>query len=53
MDRLWLDVGQIDSRTGRHTASATFRITDRFRAAADIDQEGEVRGLLKFLVRFK
>ena len=52
-NRLDLDVGLVDPRTGRQQASARFKINDQFVIVGDLGVEGDYRGLLKYLIRFR
>ncbi len=52
-NRLDLDVGVVDPRTGRQQASARFKINDQFVLVGDIGVEGDYRGMLKYLIRFR
>ncbi|MGB8353988.1 MAG: translocation/assembly module TamB domain-containing protein [Chthoniobacteraceae bacterium] len=51
--RFELDPGTVDPRTGRQEVSARFKISDRFYLIGDLDQEGGVRGQIRYLFRFK
>jgi autotransporter translocation and assembly factor TamB len=52
-NRLDLDVGTVDPRTGRQQATARFKINDQFVLVGDIGLGGEYRGMLKYLIRFR
>jgi hypothetical protein len=52
-NRLDLDVGLIDPRTGRQQASARFRINDQFVIVGDLGVGGDFRGMVKYLIRFR
>jgi hypothetical protein len=52
-NRLDLDVGLVDPRTGRQQASARFKINDHFVIVGDLGVEGDYRGMLKYLIRFR
>jgi hypothetical protein len=52
-NRLDLDVGQIDPRTGKQQASARFKINDQFVIVGDLGVAGDFRGKLKYLIRFR
>lgn len=45
--------GQIDPRTGKRAASAELELTDRVYLLGNVDVEGDYRGLVKFIFRFK
>ena len=51
-DRLDLDVGQIDPRTGERQATARFKINNKFVLVGDLEVGGDFRGMLKYLIRF-
>ena len=52
-DRLQVDVGQVDPRTGQQTATARFKVNDRFVLVGDLGVGGDFRGMVKYLIRFK
>jgi hypothetical protein len=52
-NRLDLDVGAVDPRTGRQQVSARFKISDRFVLVGDVGVGGDYRGMLKYLIRFR
>ena len=52
-NRLALDVGTVDPRTGQQQASARFKIDDHFVLVGDIGLGGSYRGMLKYLIRFR
>jgi hypothetical protein len=52
-NRLNLDVGMVDPRTGRQQASARFRINDQFVIVGDLGVGGDFRGMVKYLIRFR
>src|SRR5881398_887753 len=52
-NRLDLDVGAVDPRTGRQQVSARFKINDRFVLVGDVGVGGDYRGMLKYLIRFR
>jgi autotransporter translocation and assembly factor TamB len=51
-NRLDLDVGTVDPRTGRQQVSGRFKINDQFVFVGDIGVGGDYRGMLKYLIRF-
>jgi autotransporter translocation and assembly factor TamB len=51
-DRLDLDVGTVDPRTGQQQAIARFKINDQFVVVGDVGVGGDYRGMLKYLIRF-
>jgi autotransporter translocation and assembly factor TamB len=52
-NRLDLDVGLIDPRTGKQEVSARFKISDQFVIVGDLGVGGDYRGMLKYLIRFR
>jgi hypothetical protein len=52
-NRLALDVGAVDPRTGRQQVSARFKISDQFVLVGDVGVGGDYRGMLKYLIRFR
>jgi autotransporter translocation and assembly factor TamB len=52
-DRLDVDVGQTDPRTGQQQATARFKINDQFVLVGDLDVGGGFRGMVKYLIRFR
>jgi len=52
-NRLDLDAGAVDPRTGRQQVSARFKISDQFVLVGDVGVGGDYRGMLKYLIRFR
>jgi hypothetical protein len=52
-NRLDLDVGTIDPRTGRQQVTARFKIDEHFVLVGDVGIGGNYRGMLKYLIRFR
>ena len=52
-DRLQVDVGGVDPRTGRQQASGRFKVNENWVLVGDIGVGGEFRGLVKYLIRFR
>jgi autotransporter translocation and assembly factor TamB len=52
-DRLDLDVGTVDPRTGQQQAIARFKINDQFVLLGDLGIGGDYRGMVKYLIRFR
>jgi hypothetical protein len=52
-DRLQVDIGNVDPRTGQQTATARFRVSDQVLLIGDIGVEGDFRGTVKYLIRFR
>ena len=51
-DRLDLDIGTVDPRTGQQQATARFKINDQFVVLGDLGVGGDYRGMVKYLIRF-
>ena len=51
-DRLEVDAGQVDPRTGQQTATARFKINPQWVLVGDIEVGGDFRGMVKYLIRF-
>ncbi|HST31483.1 MAG TPA: translocation/assembly module TamB domain-containing protein [Chthoniobacterales bacterium] len=52
-DRLDLDVGTVDPRTGQQQAIARFKVNDQFVVLGDVGVGGDYRGMVKYLIRFR
>lgn len=52
-DRLDVDVGTVDPRTGQQQAIARFKVNDQFVVVGDIGVGGDYRGMVKYLIRFR
>ena len=52
-DRLQVDIGNVDPRTGQQTATARYRVTDQWRVIGEIGVQGDFRGTVKYLIRFR
>ena len=52
-DRLDVEVGGVDTRTGQQTATARYRATDQIRLIGEIGVQGDFRGTVKYLIRFR
>jgi hypothetical protein len=52
-NRLDLDVGTVDPRTGQQQVTARFKIDDHFVLVGDVGVGGSYRGMLKYLIRFR
>ena len=52
-DKLSVDVGNVDPRTGQQTAEARFRVNEKFQVIGDIGVQGDFRGTVKYLIRFR
>lgn len=52
-DRLDVDFGQVDPRTGQQTATARFKVNQQIVLVGDIEVGGDFRGMVKYLIRFR
>ena len=52
-DRLDLNVGDTDPATGKQQVGASYKITDQVQFVADLGIEGDLRGRVKYLIRFR
>jgi autotransporter translocation and assembly factor TamB len=52
-DRLDVDFGTVDPRTGQQQATARLKINDQFVVVGDLGVGGDYRGMLKYLIRFR
>jgi len=52
-NRLDLDLGTVDPRTGQQQATVRFKIDDHLVLSGDVGVRGEFRGRLKYLIRFR
>ncbi|HEY1769818.1 MAG TPA: translocation/assembly module TamB domain-containing protein [Chthoniobacterales bacterium] len=52
-NRLDVQFGDTDPRTGQQTATARYKISNHFVLVGDIGVQGEFRGLVKYLIRFR
>jgi autotransporter translocation and assembly factor TamB len=52
-DKLQVDVGNVDPRTGQQTATARFKVNEQFLLIGDLEVGGDFRGMVKYLIRFK
>jgi hypothetical protein len=52
-DRLQVDVGNVDPRTGQQTATARLKLNEQFVLIGDLGVGGDFRGMVKYLIRFK
>jgi len=52
-NRLDVEFGTIDPRTGQQTATARYKMTDNIVLVGDIGVGGDFRGLVKYLIRFR
>jgi hypothetical protein len=52
-NRLDLDLGTVDPRTGQQQATVRFKIDNHFVLTGDVGVHGDFRGKLKYLIRFR
>ena len=52
-NRMDLDLGTVDPRTGEQQATVRFKIDDHFVLTGDVGVRGDFRGRLKYLIRFR
>jgi TamB, inner membrane protein subunit of TAM complex len=52
-NRLDLDLGTVDPRTGQQQATVRFKFTDQLVLTGDVGVHGDFRGKLKYLIRFR
>jgi autotransporter translocation and assembly factor TamB len=52
-DRLDVEFGNIDPRTGQQTTTARFRLTDNVLLLGEIGVGGDFSGLVKYVIRFR
>jgi autotransporter translocation and assembly factor TamB len=52
-DRLDLDLGQVDPRTGQRQAIARIRVSDQLMLVGNVEVGGDFRGMVKYLIRFR
>ncbi len=53
LSRFNVDVGGVDPRTGQQEVSTSFKAAERFYLIGDLDVQGNVRGQVKYLLRFR
>ncbi len=52
-DRLQVDVGGVDPRTGQKTATARYKIDNHWMVLGEIEVGGDFRGMVRYLLRFR
>jgi hypothetical protein len=52
-DKLQVDVGNVDPRTGQQTVTARLKMNEQFVLIGDLEVGGDFRGMVKYLIRFK
>ncbi len=53
LGRFDFDLGNVDPKTGKQTVGARFRATDNVVVTSDLDQDGNFRGRVKYVFRFR
>jgi hypothetical protein len=51
--RFKVDVGAVDPRTGQQEVSSSFKVSEGFYLIGDLDVGGDIRGMVRYLLRFK
>jgi hypothetical protein len=52
-DRLQIDIGGVDNRTGKQEISARFKLGDQFYLTGDVDVAGNFNGKIRYLLRYR
>jgi hypothetical protein len=52
-NRLDVDIGMVDPRTGQQKATARFKINQQFVLVGDLGVGGDFRGMVRYLIRFR
>jgi hypothetical protein len=52
-DRLDIDFGTVDPRTGQQQGTARLKVNDQFMVIGDLEVGGDYRGMVKYLLRFR
>lgn len=52
-DRLDVDFGTVDPRTGQQKATAHLRVNDQFVVLGDLGVGGDYRGMVRYVIRFR
>lgn len=53
LDRVDIEIGNIDPKTGHESATARLRLSDKWQIVGDLDLTGGARGQIRYLLRFK
>ncbi|MFL6539396.1 MAG: translocation/assembly module TamB domain-containing protein, partial [Chthoniobacterales bacterium] len=53
MENLQLDVGTVDPKTGQQTATARYRVNEKWQVLGEIGLQGDFRGQVRYLIRFR
>ena len=52
-NRLDVDIGTVDPRTGQQKATARFKVNQQFVLVGDLGVGGDFRGMVRYLIRFR
>jgi len=52
-DRIQVDTGGVDPRTGKQEVTTTFKLTKEFQLVGGVDVQGYLLGEVKYLIRFR
>jgi len=52
-NRFKVNVGGVDPRTGQQEITSTLKLTDQLYLIGDIDVGGDLRGMIRYLLRFR
>jgi TamB, inner membrane protein subunit of TAM complex len=52
-NRLDVDFGTVDPRTGQQKATARFKVNQHFLLIGDLGVGGDFRGMVRYLIRFR
>jgi autotransporter translocation and assembly factor TamB len=53
MENLQLDVGTVDPKTGQQTATARYRVNEKWQVLGEVGLQGDFRGQVRYLIRFR
>lgn len=53
VSRFKVDVGGVDPRTGQQEINSSFKLSEGFYLIGDLDVGGDIRGMVRYLLRFK
>ncbi|HEY5893161.1 MAG TPA: translocation/assembly module TamB domain-containing protein [Chthoniobacterales bacterium] len=53
LDRVDIEIGNIDPKTGHESATARLRLSDKWQIVGDLDLTGGARGQIRYLLRFR
>ncbi len=52
-DRIQVDAGGVDPRTGKQELTTTLKLNDQFQLVGGLDVQGYLRGEVRYLIRFR